>query len=677
MSESDMSRHGLARSLAFAAALLCVAGPTSAQQAATGRFGFDEAGMDRTVRPGDDFYAYANGAWAKRTPIAPDRSTVSLFTRMADENTARVREILEAARRDPSSRMGAAYASYLDHECVEQRGMAPIKPWLDRVHAIHDLASYRALLPQALRLGIGLPIAVDVQPDDGNPEVYTAIVSQAGLGMPDRSYYLDDATPMRETRTKYLAWLARMLALADGTSGTEKRAAAVMAFETAIAKASWTPLQNRDATRTYNPVNLGALRAASPNLGFDRLLGAPADASTRIVVMQPDAVAAIDRLVATTPVPVLRDALLVASLHAYADLLPDAVADADFAFHGKVLEGSEQREPREQRAAQFAVDAVPDDVGKAYVARWFTPETKAAALAMVRNIIAAMDRRLDKLDWMAPATKQRAHAKLRNFSPRIGYPDRWHDYGTLAMRADDLLGNAMRAREWKHAWDLGRIGKPVDRWEWTTTPMTVDAFANYPTVAITFPAAILQPPFFDPHADAAVNYGGIGAVIGHELSHQFDDQGAKYDEHGRLATWWTPADVAAFKERTGALVRQFDQYEPLPGTHVNGGLTLGENIADLAGLTVAYDAYKASPEGQRAVVIDGFSGDQRFFLGWAQLWRYRYRDADLRRRLLTNGHAPGTQRVWTMRNLDSWTAAWRVSPGMRLYLPPGQRVRIW
>ncbi|MGA7439559.1 MAG: M13 family metallopeptidase [Luteibacter sp.] len=664
------------RALAVAGALICLAEVASAQAPQAGRFGFDETGMDRSVRPGDDFYAYANGTWVKSTPIAPDRSTVSLFTRMADANTARVRDILDAARRDPSSRMGAAYASYLDHARVERLGMTPIKPWLDRVLAVHDLAGYRALLPDALRLGISLPMAVDVQPDDGNPDVYTAIVSQAGLGMPDRSYYLSTDAPMPETRSKYVAWIAQMLALA-GQGDAAKRANAVMAFEAAIAKVSWTPLQNRDATHTYNPTTLDALERTSPNLGFGRMLGDATNPSTRVVVMQPDAIAAIDKLVAATPVAVLRDALLVQTLHAYADVLPDAVADADFAFHGKVIDGSEQRESREERAAAFAVAAVPDDVGKAYVARWFTPQTKVAALDMVKGIIAAMDRRIDALDWMTPATKQRAHAKLRHFTPRIGYPDRWHDYGSLAMHANDLAGNAMRARQWRHAWDLGRIGKPLDRWEWTATPMTVDAFANYPTVAITFPAAILQPPFFDPHADAAVNYGGIGAVIGHELSHQFDDQGAKYDERGRLATWWTPADLKAFQSRTNALVHQFDQYQPLPGMHVNGGLTLGENIADLAGLTVAYDAYKASPEGRKAAVIDGFTGDQRFYLGWAQLWRYRYRDADLRRRLLTNGHSPGTQRVWTMRNLDSWNAAYSVGPGMRLYLPPAERVRIW
>jgi putative endopeptidase len=664
------------RVLAFVGAVLCVPGAMFGQARQAGHFGFDEAGMDRSVRPGDDFYAYANGTWAKTTPIAPDHSTVSLFTRMADTNSARVRDILDSARRDPSSRMGAAYASYLDHDRVEHLGMAPLQPWLRRVFAVQDLAAYRALLPDALRLGIALPVGIDVQPDDGDPDSYVAIVSQAGLGMPDRSYYLSDDKPLPDTRAHYEAWMARTLELA-GQRGAAKRAHAVMAFETAVAKISWTPVQNRDAARTYNPTTLGALDAALPHLGVATLLGHTTNDATRVVVMQPDAVAAIDKLTADTPVAVLRDALLIQSVHAYADELPDAVADADFAFFGKVIDGSERREPREQRAVGFAVDSVPDDVGRAYVARWFTPETKAAALDMVKGIIAAMDRRIDALDWMAPATKLRAHAKLRNFTPRIGYPDRWHDYRELVMRPDDLVGNAMRARQWRHDWDLGRIGKSVYRWEWTTTPMTVDAFANYPTVAITFPAAILQPPFFDPHADAAVNYGGIGAVIGHELSHQFDDQGAKYDEHGRLATWWTPGDIATFRSRTNALVRQFDQYEPLPGLHVNGRLTLGENIADLAGLTVAYDAYKGSPDGRAAAVLDGFTGDQRFFLGWAQLWRYRYRDADLRRRLLTNGHSPGAQRVWTMRNLDSWNAAFDVGPGMRLYLPKAERVRIW
>ncbi|MET0617608.1 MAG: M13 family metallopeptidase, partial [Luteibacter sp.] len=401
------------------------------------------------------------------------------------------------------------------------------------------------------------------------------------------------------------------------------------------------------------------------------------DRTGKVVVTQPDAVAAIAKRVGDSPVQVLRDALLVGEFHAYAQFLPSRAYAIDFAFFGQTIDGSDEAESRSTRAVAFAVAAVPDEVSRPYVARYFTPETKASAEAMVKEIIAAMDRRIDRLDWMTPATRSRAHAKLAAFTAKIGYPDRWHDYRGLALKPDDLFGNALRARRWQQAWNIGKAGKPPYRWEWSSTPMTVDAFADFPMIAITFPAAILQPPFFDPHADMAVNYGGIGAVIGHELSHQFDDQGSRYDPTGRLTTWWTEADLAAFASRTDKLVRQFSAYEPLPGMHIDGRLTLGENLADLAGLYVAHDAYGHALGGKPAPDIDGFSGDQRFFLGWAQMWRYKYREADMRKRLLTNPHSPGEQRVWTMRNLDAWYPAFGVRPGQRLYLEPSQRVRVW
>lgn len=641
-----------------------------------GDFGFDTTGMDRSVRPGNDFYVYASGGWTRSTSIPASKANYGQFARLADINTERVGDILTEAAKDPSSRIGAAYTSYLDEKRVEALGLSPLRPWLDRIDTMGDRAAYRALLPDAAALGIIVPIRIEVGPDDAHPDTYIPIVSQSGLGMPDRSYYLSADAPMPEVRNAYVVWLTHALQ-ATGQHDAARRARAVLAFETEIAKVSWTPLQNRDATKTYNRTTLDALARQTSGLGIKAWFVGHEPAGDAVVAMQPDAIAAIAVIIAKTPMDVLKDALRAQSLHAFAPFLPDSVGDADFAFYGRVLDGSEAREPRKARAADFVVDAVPDDVSRIYVARWFTPETKAAALAMVKNIIAAMNRRLDAVSWMSAATKARAHAKLAAFTPRIGYPDRWHDYTGLTMRADDLLGNAIRARRWRHDWDMDRIGKSLYRWEWSATPMTVDAFANYPTIGITFPAAILQPPFFDPHADAAINYGGIGAVIGHEMSHQFDDQGAKYDEKGRLATWWTQADLDAFHASTDALAKQFSAYEPLPGMHIDGKLTLGENIADLAGLTVAYDAYKASPESKTAKMIDGFTPDQRFFLGWAQLWRLSYRDADLRRRLLTNGHAPAIQRVWTVRNLDPWYGAYGVTPGQALYLEPSARVRIW
>ncbi|RZM23628.1 MAG: M13 family peptidase, partial [Sphingomonas sp.] len=388
-------------------------------------------------------------------------------------------------------------------------------------------------------------------------------------------------------------------------------------------------------------------------------------------------VAGIAKLVAAAPIGVLQDQLILRSLDGYADVLPKAFDDEQFAFAGTVLSGTPEQEARWKRGVQFTSGALGDEVSKLYVAQYFPPETKAAADTLVKNVLAAMDTRIDQLAWMAPETKVKAHAKLAAFTPKIGYPSQWKSYDALTITAGDAFGNEWRANEWAHQDNVGHLGKPLQRWEWGMTPMTVNAYANFGMVEIVFPAAILQPPFFDPKADPAVNYGGIGAVIGHELSHHFDDQGAKYDAKGQLTDWWTPKDVANFNALTGKLGAQYDAYEPLPGLHVKGQLTMGENIADLAGLTVAYDAYHKALGGKAAPVIDGFSGDQRFYLGWAQVWRRSYREANLRQRLLTDPHSPSEQRASVVRNLDPWYAAYKPTPGQKLFLTPEQRVRIW
>jgi putative endopeptidase len=396
-----------------------------------------------------------------------------------------------------------------------------------------------------------------------------------------------------------------------------------------------------------------------------------------MIVAQPSAITGIAKLINRAPLAVLKDQLLVRSLDAYAAYLPSAFDKENFAFYGTALSGTPEQEARWKRAVNFTVGVLQDDVSKLYVAQYFPPETKAAADELVKNVIAAMGRRIDKLEWMAPETKVKAHEKLAAFTPKIGYPSQWRDMSGLEIDRNDPLGNAMRSNRFDYAYNLNKLGKPIYRWEWGMTPMTINAYANFGMVEIVFPAAILQPPFFDPNADPAVNYGGIGAVIGHELSHHFDDQGAKYDRSGRLSDWWTPADVTAFNSRLDKLGAQFDAYEPLPGMHVQGKLTMGENVADLAGLTVAYDAYKASLGGKEAPVIDGTTGDQRFYLGWAQVWRRNYREANLRQRLLTDPHSPSEQRTWIVRNLDPWYGAYGAQPGQKLYLTPAQRVRIW
>ncbi len=641
-----------------------------------GTFGFDLAGMDRSIQPGDNFYQFANGAWARNTPIPADKANYGAFNFLDDLSHTRTQEILEQAKTDPNSRIGTAYATYLDTAAIEAKGLAPIEPWLNQIRGLKSKAGYPALAATAARNGVGTPFAALVTQDRKNPDVYAMNLFQSGLGMPDRDYYLSADPKLAETKAAYEKHIAAMLSLA-GEANAEARARALVGFETQIAKASWTRVQSRDANKTYNKMTLADLRKAAPGFDFATYFksrGAPID---EVIVGQPSAVAGIAKLVGQAPLGVLKDQLLVRSLDSFADVLPSAFDKENFAFYGTVLSGTPEQQARWKRAVDYTVGSLTDEVSKIYVAKYFPPETKAAADEMVKNIIAAMNRRIDALDWMTPETKAKAHQKLAAFTPRIGYPSQWHDYSSMEVVAGDAFGNELRSNQWATADNLAKLGQSVRRWEWGMTPMTVNAQANPPLVAITFPAAILQPPFFDPKADPAVNYGGIGAVIGHEMSHHFDDQGSKYDFTGKLTEWWTPADVAAFNARLDKLEAQYNAYEPLPGFHVIGKLTMGENVADLAGLTTAHDAYLASLGGKAPPVIDGFTADQRFYLGWAQVWRRNYREADLRRRLLTDPHSPSEQRANIVRNMDPWYQAFGVQPRQRLYLVPAARVHIW
>ncbi len=640
-----------------------------------GTFGFDAAGMDRAVQPGDDFYTFANGTWAKNTSIPADESNYGAFNVLQDLSRERTRGILEGAKGDPSSKIGSAYAAFLDTAAIEKAGLAPIQPWLAKIRRV-DKAGYPALLAEADRNGVDIPFGLYVGQDDKDPDTYAVNLMQGGLGMPDRDYYLSTDAKLVQTKQAYQAHLAKLLTLA-GEKDAAARAAAVLAFETAIAKEHWTRIDSRDADKTYNKLTLAQLAQTAPGFDFATFLKAEKAYAPTLIVAQPTAVTGIARLIAATPIAVLRDQLMLRSLDGFADVLPQAIDAESFAFNGTVLSGTPQQQERWKRAVGFTSQALTDEVSKVYVARYFPPETKAAADTMVKNVLAALGQRIRKLDWMAPETKQKALAKLAAFTPRIGYPDQWRDYANLQVRADDAFGNMLRANQWRHDYNVTKLGKPIYRWEWGMAPMTVNAQANFGLVAITFPAAILQPPFFDPKADPAVNYGGIGAVIGHEISHHFDDQGAKYDDKGRLTQWWTDADVQKFKALSERLVKQYDAYEPLPGMHVKGELTLGENSADLAGLAAAHDAYLATLGGKPAPVIDGFTGDQRFYLGWAQVWRRNYREANLRQRLLTDPHAPSEQRGNIVRNMDPWYSAYDPKPGQKLYLAPDARVRIW
>jgi len=647
----------------------------AAEKPALGTFGFDATGMDKTVQPGDDFYAFANGTWAKNTAIPADKSNYGMFTALGDLSQERTRGILEAAKGDANSMIGRAYAAYLDGAAVEAKGLAPIQPWLNKVRAI-DKAGLPALLAEADRNGIQHFFGSYVGQDDKNPDVYIYSMYQGGLGMPDRDFYLKDNERNTKLQAAYLKHVENVLALA-GEKDAAARAKAIYDFEKQIAAIHWDKNDSSDATKVYNKLTIAELTKAAP--GFDwtafiRGVGVKEDA---LLVAQPSAFTGEAKLIAGAPIGVVRDLLLVRSLDSFADVLPDAVAQENFSFYSTALSGTPQMQERWKRAVDFTKDNMGEAVGKDYVAKYFPPETKAAMDVLVKNVLAALDTRIGNLSWMQPQTKVKAKKKLANFTTKIGYPDRWQDYSKLEIRADDLFGNALRSNQFAHDDNISRLGGPIRRWEWGMTPMEVNAYANFGMNEIVFPAAILQPPFFDPHADAAINYGGIGAVIGHEISHHFDDQGAKYDENGRLADWWTPADVAAFEAAGKALIAQYDAYEILPGEHLDGTFTLGENIGDLAGLTIAYDAYKKSLGGKPAPVIDGLTGDQRFFLGWAQVWRRNYREQNLSQRITTDPHSPSIQRAWVSRNLDAWYKAYQVKEGQKLYLAPKDRVRIW
>jgi putative endopeptidase len=646
-------------------------------KAEIGSFGFDATGMDSNVRPGDNFYQYANGTWAKNTPIPADKSNYGMFTYLDDISRDRTKTLIESSAQDPNSRIGAVYASFMDEAGIEAKGLAPFNPWLSQIRGVRSKAALPQIYAAAGKMGIGTPFGGFVGQDDKAPDQYILSLFQAGLGMPDRDYYLKNDPKLAETRAKYLGHLANMLTLA-GEQNAAARAKAIVDFETKIAQASWTRIESRDATKTYNKMTLAELGRSAPGFDFVRLIKETgANNVESLIVAQPTAITKIAGLVNKAPLGVLKDQLLVRSLDAYAPYLPSAFDRENFSFYGTTLSGTPEQEARWKRAVNFTTGVLQDDVSKLYVAKYFPPETKAAADQLVKNVIGAMDHRIDKLEWMAPETKVRAHAKLAAFTPKIGYPSQWRDMSALVVDRGDVLGNAMRSNAFDYAYNIGKLGQPIYRWEWGMTPMTINAYANFGMVEIVFPAAILQPPFFDPNADPAVNYGGIGAVIGHELSHHFDDQGAKYDKSGRLSDWWTPSDVTAFNSRLDALGKQYDAYEPLPGMHVQGKLTMGENVADLAGLSLAHDAYIASLNGAAPPVIDGMTGDQRFYLGWAQVWRRNYREANLRQRLLTDPHSPSEQRVAVVRNMDPWYQAYNVQPGQALYLSPETRVRIW
>ena len=640
-----------------------------------GTYGFDSDGMDPSVKPGDDFFEFANGAWLKKTDIPSDKSNYGMFTALADLSKERVKAVLEAEK-DSGTKAGNAYTSYVDADRVEALGMKPVEPWLNKIRAIDSKENYHKFLPEAGRNGVGLLMFGFVGQDDKDPESYIFQLYQGGTGLPDRDMYLVEDEKLEKNRVAYKSYLGKMLTLA-GEENASRRAEAIFAFEKAVAGKHWTREDSSDSSKTYNKLTVAELDKLMPGMGMKNVMAGVSGKIDSVIVFQPSAFSGLAEIIGKTDLQVLKDQAIVQSLRSYANVLPDAVADTRFAFYGTTLSGTPEREPRWKRGVSFTEGVVGEEVGKSYAAKYFPPATKAAMKELVDNVLAAMGRRIDGLSWMQPQTKAKAKTKLNNFTTKIGYPDKWKDYSALEVKADDLFGNEIRSNNFEFDDDIAKLGAPIRRWEWGMLPQTVNAYANFGMNEIVFPAAILQPPFFDPNADAAINYGGIGAVIGHEISHHFDDQGAKYDENGRLSDWWTEEDVKAFEAAGKKLIAQYDKYEIFPGKNVKGEFTLGENIGDLAGLTVAYDAYKASLGGKESPVIDGMTGDQRFFLGWAQVWRRKYRDAELQRRLLTDSHSPSAQRTWVVRNLDKWYDAFKPKENEKLYLAPEDRVRIW
>lgn len=667
-----------------AAAVLSSLRPVMAFAAtATGRigaWGFDLTGRDLAVKPGDDFFRHSGGTWLKTTEIPADRSRWGSFDMLAEEAEVNVRAIIAelvatGGKTENERKIVALYTSFLDTAAIDAAGLAPLAPALAEIAALtthEDIARWCGVPGQPATLPIGVGIGLDAK----NPDRYVPLVGQSGLGLPDRDYYLDPGEKYAGYRAKYLAHVAAMLTLA-GQPQADSQAEAIVAFELEIAKLHWERAKLRDRDRTYN---LRAREDLSKEAGdfpwAAYLESAGLDATPDFIVRQTDAVPALATLFSRTPVETLKSYLTYHLLRQTAAVLPTPFDDEEFAFFGRTLNGQPEKRAREKRATQAVNAALGEAVGELYVARHFPPESRAKVLELVESVRRAYARRIDALSWMTDETKAVAREKLSAFNVKMGYPDTWRDYSALAVQSGDALGNLLRARAFERRRDVARLGKPSDRGEWGMTPQTVNAYYNSAFNEIVFPAAILQPPFFDPEADPAVNYGGIGGVIGHEMGHGFDDQGAKSDAKGILRTWWNERDTAAFKLLGDKLVAQYSAYEPLPGERLDGRLGLGENIGDNGGLQVAYEAYRVTyPD---APVLDGLTGDQRFFHGWAQVWRGLYREARLRQQIVTGPHSPPEFRVnGVVRNIDGWYAAFDVKPGDKLYLAPEERVLIW
>jgi len=679
----------VALSLAFAADLspaadaAASAGEPVASAPAAMTSGLDKPGMDSAVRPQDSLFGSMNGTWLKNTPIPGDKSDYGTFTQLDDLSNERVKAIIEglAAKQQPAgtvdAKIGDFYTSYMDTAAIDAAGLRPLWPYLAQIDAVKNRKELVALMGQWASF-VDLPVGLAVVTDARDPKIYSAAAGQGGLGLGDRDYYLKKDERFAKARKAYVDYMRQLLAI-QGSKNSIVVASAVMNLETRLARVQWTQEANRDPVKTYNPMTLAQLRGKAPDIDWKAWLAAGELGDAPFVsIAQPSYFWALDKLVKSEPLDVWKAYLRVHLMDALALELPANVRDARFQFHGVAMTGVKTDRPRWERAVGTLNDSMGEAIGQVYVSEYFPPAYKARMVELVDNLMKAYAQSIDGLTWMSPATKVEAHAKLAKYGIKIGYPDHWRDYTALDIKAGDALGNTVRAAQFEYHRRAIRNNKPVDRTEWDMTPQTVNAYYDPTKNEIVFPAAILQPPFFDMKADDAANYGAIGAVIGHEISHGFDDEGSQYDGDGKLRNWWTADDRKAFEAITSKLDAQYSAYEPLPGVHVKGKLTMGENIADLSGLQIAYKAWKISLDGKPAPVIDGLTGEQRFYYGFSQAWREKMRDEAMLHQVTTNPHSPAQFRAdGASINSDGFHEAFATGPGDKMWKAPADRIRLW
>tara|TARA_R110002126_G_scaffold75469_28_gene188464 strand:+ start:20827 stop:22896 length:2070 start_codon:yes stop_codon:yes gene_type:complete len=659
--------------------------PVVAQQQAPRVSGVDSQYFDPAVKFSEDFFLAVNGKWLAETDIPADKASYGSFHILNDNSQQAVKAIIDevSARTDlkagsDEQKLGHFYNSFMDEATIEKLGLNPLQPQLDAISSLENKEQLPELFARLQRDGIAIPFGWFINNDAKNSTEYAVYLSQGGLGLPDRDYYFNDDEKSVKLIADYKAYLTDMFSMA-GNDDAAAAAERVFALEKALAEHHWTRLDNRNADKTYNKMAASELNNSMGSFDWavfasEVKLAEVAD----IIVRQPSYFDGFAKVLAATDLQSWQDYLSLKTIHGYADKLSSNFADRRFAFYGTTLSGTEQQQPRWKRAVDAADQVLGELTGKLYVERHFTPEAKARMEELVANLIKAYELSINELEWMTEETKVAAQEKLSKFTPKIGYPDKWKDYSALDIKADDLVGNFIRASHWGYDQMVAKLGQPIDKGEWFMTPQTVNAYYNPVNNEIVFPAAILQPPFFNMDADDAVNYGGIGGVIGHEIGHGFDDQGAKYDGDGNLRNWWTEQDKGQFQARGAKLIGQYNKFEPLPGVNVNGAVALGENIGDLGGMTVALKAYKLSLEGKEAPVMDGFTGEQRFFISWAQVWRTKFREEALRRQLSTGPHSPAHYRViGVLPNIPEFYPAFDIKEGDAMYIAPEQRVKIW